>query len=448
MKNIFSLKIKGKIPAFNKTISVEGDKSISHRALLLASQSTGISKIKGILESEDVLSTINALKQLGVRIIKSKGEYLVYGNGLNSFHTKKNIKINANNSGTLARLLMGLLSTYDNKFKVVGDRSLNKRPMQRIIKPLEKVGCFFFPKEKSSLPITIMGTDMPLAQKHIENIGSAQVKTAILFSALNTPGVTEIEERKISRDHTERMLAFIGADIKIKKKKEKNFISLKGQKELNSFKYKIPGDLSSAAFFVVLALLRKNSKLKIKNLNYNFTRLGFVEILKKMNAKITIINKRKISNEIVCDMIIKSSTLKSIICPSKIVPRAIDEFPILMIAAALAKGQTNFNGLEELNKKESPRLILMNRLLNQIGIKTKVTKKSIIIFGNPNLKLNNKISINPNMDHRLSMSGFVLGQIIGGPINIKSFNTVNTSFPTFLKIMKNLGARYEIKKKH
>lgn len=448
MKNIFSLKIKSKIPTFNKTISVEGDKSISHRALLLASQTNGISKIKGILESEDVLSTINALKELGVRIIKIKSEYLVYGNGLNSFHLKKNVKINANNSGTLARLLMGLLSTSNNKFKIVGDRSLNKRPMQRIIKPLEKVGCFFFPRTKSSLPITIMGTDMPLAQKHVENIGSAQVKTAILFSALNTPGITEIEERKTSRDHTERMLAFIGADIKIIKKKEKNFIFLKGQKELNAFKYKIPGDLSSAAFFVVLTLLRKNSKLKIKNLNYNFTRLGFVEILKKMNAKIIIINKRKISNEIVCDMIIKSSILKSIICSSKIVPRAIDEFPILMVAAALAKGQTKFNGLEELNKKESPRLILMNRLLNQIGVKTKVTKKSINIFGNPNLKLKNKISINPNMDHRLSMTGFVLGQIIGGPINIKSFNTVNTSFPTFLKIMKNLGAKYEIKKKY
>lgn len=446
MQKIFSVITKNKINRFDKTITVEGDKSISHRAFLIASNCRGLSIVENVLESEDVLNTIKSLKMLGVKIKKIKKKYFIYGNGLGSFNLKKRIKINVGNSGTLSRLLFGFLSSYPHKFYVYGDRSMNKRDMSRVIKPLEKIGCFFYPQNKKTLPLTIEGTEMPLAQKHTETLGSAQVKSCILFSALNTAGTTEIEQKKISRDHTEKFLKFVGADIKIKKNKKTNFIFLNGQKDLNSFKCKIPGDLSSAAFFVVLTLLSKNSKLKIKNLNYNYSRLGFVDILKKMNAKIKIINKRKSSNEMICDMIIKSSKLKSINCTAKIAPRTIDEYPILMVAASMARGQTKINGLEELNKKESPRLKLMSLILKKVGIRNNITKSSIKIFGKPDFKSKKSITVNPLMDHRICMTSFVLAQVLDCKIKIKAFNTVNTSFPKFLKIMKKLGAKYEVKK--
>ena len=292
----------------------------------------------------------------------------------------------------------------------------------------------------------ICGTSMPLAQKHIEQLGSAQVKSALIYSALNTPGITEIEERKISRDHTERMLKFIGAKIKIKKLNKGRLISIKGQEELNSFNLKIPGDPSSAAFFIVLTLLSKNSKLKIKDVNYNFTRLGYIEILKKMNGKIKIVNKRQSYGEKICDIIVKSSRLKSIICPKNIVPRTIDEFPILMLAAAKAKGVSKFSNLSELNKKESPRLKIMNQILNKIGVNTISTDESIIIRGKTNLETKRHITIDPKLDHRICMIGFILGQILKGKVKIKSFENVNTSSPKFLKIMTYLGAKYEIQK--
>jgi len=294
MKKKNSVLISNKIGKFNKTISVESDKSISHRALLIASQCIGVSNINNILESEDVKNTIICLKKLGVRIIKKNKKYIVYGNGLGSFKKPKNNFLYAGNSGTLARMIFALLGTQSNlKVKISGDNSLNKRDMKRIIDPLTKIGCNFYPKNKTTLPLTIEGTNMPLAQKHFEKIGSAQVKSAILLAALNTPGTTWIEVEKISRDHTENLLNKIKADINIKKKKKGHLISLKGQKNLFGFNLKIPGDPSSAAPFIILTLLADNSKLLIKNINCNPTRIGFINILKKMNANIKIVNLKK-----------------------------------------------------------------------------------------------------------------------------------------------------------
>ena len=316
MKKNFSVSINKKINRFNKRIKVASDKSLSLRALLLASQCIGISKIKNLLESEDVLNCIKALKRLGVTISKKKNIYYVYGNGLNSFKTNnKLIKIYVGNSGTTARLLCGLLSTNDNKFYLYGDKSMNKRDMSRVIKPLEKVGCFFYPKKKSNLPLVIEGTSMPLAQRHVERKGSAQIKSLILLSALSTPGITTIEEEKASRNHTEIFLKKINADINIKKLKKGNLITLKGQKNLYSFNYTIFSDPSSAAFFIALAVLTPNSKLIIKDVICNSTRIGFFKILKKMNANIKIKNLRKASGELVGDILVKSSVLKPIKCP-------------------------------------------------------------------------------------------------------------------------------------
>jgi len=442
----FSVVVEKKINKFNKSIFVEGDKSISHRALLISSQAYGVSKLKGILEAEDVLNTINALKKLGVKIVKYKNIYHVYGNGLGSFKTQNNLTINAGNSGTLARLLMGLLTTYPHKIKIIGDKSLSKRPMGRIIAPLEKFGVTFEPKDKKTLPFYIIGSEMPIAISHEEKIGSAQVKSSIILASLNTPGITKIKELKKSRDHTENMLKFTGAKIKIKKFKTYNLISIEGQKDFKAFDLNIPGDISSAAFFIVLTLLAKHSIIKIKNINLNPTRTGIIIILKKMNAKIKLMNIKTKCGEKVGDIVVKSSALKSINCPASLVPSTIDEFTILMIAAAKAKGTSAFSGLGELNKKESPRLNLMNSILNQVGIKTKLKHETIKIIGNPKINLNKSYIINTRFDHRVCMSVFVMCQIFGGQIKIKDFNSVATSFPNFLNLMKQLGAKYEIKK--
>ena len=449
MKKKNSVLISNKIGKFNKTISVESDKSISHRALLIASQCIGVSNINNILESEDVKNTIICLKKLGVRIIKKNKKYIVYGNGLGSFKKPKNNFLYAGNSGTLARMIFALLGTQSNlKVKISGDNSLNKRDMKRIIDPLTKIGCNFYPKNKTTLPLTIEGTSMPLAQKHFEKIGSAQVKSAILFAALNTPGTTWLEVEKISRDHTENLLSKIKADINIKKKKKGHLISLKGQKNLFGFNLKIPGDPSSAAPFIILTLLADNSKLLIKNINCNPTRIGFINILKKMNANIKIVNLKKKAGELIGNLIIKSSSLKSIKCPKSLVPFTIDEFPLLFIAASLVKGVSKFYGIGELRHKESDRIRGMELGLNQIGIKTKSTANSLTIFGNSNIKISKTLIISPEKDHRIAMAFFCLGQLLNGRVRINNFQTVNTSFAKFLFTMKKIGATFEIKKQN
>ena len=352
---------------------------------------------------------------------------------MGSFKKPKENTLYAGNSGTLARMLLSLLATQPNlKVKLIGDHSLNKRDMKRVIEPLAKIGCNFYPKNKNSLPITIEGTGIPLAQKHFETIGSAQVKSAILLAALNTPGVTNLEVSKVSRNHTENLLSKIKADIKIKNKKKGHIISLRGKKNLFSFNLKIPGDPSSAAPFIILTLLTPASKLIIKNINCNPTRTGFINILKKMNANIKIKNINIKSGEPVGDIIVKSSSLKSINSPTSLVPSAIDEFPLLFIASSVISGTSTFNGIGELRNKESDRIKSIEKGLNQIGIKTKSTKNSLKIFGNPNLQIKKTLKISPQEDHRVAMSFFCLGQLLNGKVQINNFQTVNTSFPKFL----------------
>ena len=449
MKKNISVIIDKKIKKFNKSIKVTPDKSLSLRALLLASQCIGISSIRNLLESEDVLNCLKALKTLGVKIEKKNNIYLVYGNGLNSFKTKKKLtKIFVGNSGTTARLLSGLLSTHSDKFYLYGDKSMNKRDMSRVIEPLKKIGCFFYPKKKTTLPLTIEGTSMPLAQKHIEKKGSSQVKSLILLSALSTPGITSIEEKKISRNHTELFLKKINADIKVKKLKKGNLITLRGQKNLYAFNYTVSSDPSSAAFLIALTLLTPNSKLKIKNVNCNSTRIGFLKILKdKMNANIKVKNIKKVFGETVGTIVVKSSSLKSIKCPKELVPSLIDEFCILFIIAALTKGISKFTGINELRHKESDRIKNMEIIFKKIGIKTKSTYDSLEIYGNPNIKIKKEINILSNYDHRIAMSWAIFALVQEVRVKIHNFETVNTSFPNFISLIKSIGGVIEIKKK-
>jgi 3-phosphoshikimate 1-carboxyvinyltransferase len=449
----FSVVVKKKINKFNKSIFVPGDKSISIRYFFLASQAYGLSRAKGILESADILSSIKALTKLGVCIVKKKKTWFVWGMGLSSLKTRNNLSIDCGNSGTLSRFLLSILSTYAHRIRVYGDHTLNKRPMDRIMNPLEKIGAFFQTKKKANrtLPCYITGSEMPININHEEKIGSGQIVGGLILASLNCPGIStiKIQKNKRSRDHTERMLKFAEARIKVKKFKNYNLISIEGQKNFKAFNLSVGGDFSSASFFIVLTLLSKNSQLKIKSVNLNPTRLGALKILKKMGGKITLKNIRFQCGERIGDIIIKSSNLKPINCPASIVPFAIDEMPLIFLAASFSNGVSIFKGCRELEMKESRRLSLMNKMLNQIGIRTKlIDRDSIKIYGNPNLNLNNKTyKIQTAYDHRLSMVGIILGLTFpGGKIIVEDCNSIATSFPNFLNLVKQLGAKYEIKK--
>ena len=447
MNKKFSVSINKKIEKFDKKVEIPGDKSCSIRAILFASQCIGLSKIKNLLESEDVLNCVNSLKKsLGVKIVKKNNIYQIYGNGLNSFKVKKKItKIYVGNSGTFARLLFGLLSTHSGKFYLHGDHSLNKRDFARVTQPLKKTGAFFYPRNKKTLPLTIEGTNMPLAQKHVENIGSAQVKGLIMMSALSTPGITTIEEKKISRNHTELFLKKINADIKVKRLKKGNLISIKGQKNLYGFDYTIGSDPSSAAFLIALTLLTPESKLIIHNVLCNDTRIFFLKILKKVNANIKINNLRKVSGELVGSITIFSSKLKPIII-SKDIGKFIDELPVLFIIAALTKGVSKFKNIGDLKNKESNRLLEAKKILVQAGIKCKITKDTMVIYGKDKIETRNKsILAKTKNDHRICMSSAILALVTGIRTKIKNFETVNTSFPGFIPLIKNLGGKIVIK---
>ncbi len=437
--------VKEKIKPFNKIIKVDGDKSISIRWLLLASQSTGTSRAYGILKSEDIFSTIKCLKKLGVKIKIKKSYCELNGVGINGFKINKNIKLNAGNSGTLARLILGLLIHSKKKITLTGDKSLSKRDFVRIIKPLKKFGAKFEYKKKG-LPLSIIGTEKPKPIKYFENKGSAQCKSSIMLASLNTPGETFIRAKK-SRNHTELFFKNLQIPINIKSNKNFDFIRLKGIEKLKPINYKIPNDISSSAFFIVLTALSKKSKLLIKNVNINDSRIGIITILKKMGLKIFLKNKRTYKNEKISDIFIKSSNnIKSINCPSKLNSSAIDEFLIIFLVAAKAKGVSYFKNLSELNQKESPRLIWGAKILNYLGVKNKVTKNSIKIYGNPNLEINNdKITIKDYLkDHRVFMTSVIASLVFGGNWTIYDSDSIKTSFPSFLKILQKIkGAKFK-----
>lgn len=426
-----------KLPKFVGTINIPGDKSISHRALIIGSQATGIVKVTNLLESADVFSTMNALRKFGVDIIKRGKDYYVYGlvvGGLKEY----NGTINCGNSGTTARLLMGLLSTYPITINFIGDKSLSKRPMGRVINLLREFGANALPENKTTMPFKFLGSYVGLQNDQKLNVPSAQLKSAWCLAALNTKGISTLEERFETRDHTEIMLKFLNANIKVKKSKNKKIISIFGKTPIDAKDISVPGDISSAAFMIILALISKNSKVTIKNVLLNPTRTGILDVLKKMKAKIKIKNKKTICGEVVGDIEVKSSNLKATTVPEKMAPRLIDEYPILFIAACFAKGTSQFNGIEELRVKESDRIKSMEDGLKPLGVKISSTKSSVKITGGNSFKLNQKIKIDAKGDHRIAMSFYVLSQVLNKPFKIKDFNYVKTSFPNFTKTINKL----------
>ena len=434
------LQINRKINSFNKKIFVEGDKSISIRFVLLASLSEKKSIAYNLLESEDVLSAINCIKKLGSKVKKKNKTYEIIGTGLN-YRNRKNITLNAGNSGTLARLILGLLANYKKKIKIIGDKSLSKRDFSRVTIPLKQFGIKFHSKN-NSLPLYVMGSNKLEPISYFEKKGSAQCKSSVMLAALKTKGKTKIKA-KPSRNHTELMFKELNIPIKISKNKNYDFIEVSGINKLKPLKYNIPGDISSCSFFIVLTLLTKDSKLLIKNININPSRTGIIKILKKMGAKIQILNKKKYKGENVGDLLIKyTKNLKSIDCPQKYNTSAIDEFLIIFLLAARAKGISYFKNIAELNHKESPRLVWGSRILSNMGIKNITTQDSIKIYGNPNLDIKKNILIkNYLKDHRVFMMSVIAALTCGGNWQIEDADSINTSFPSFLKTLDEISLK-------
>ena len=407
----------------------------------MASQAIGKSKIYNLLESEDVINSLESINRLGIKFKKFKNYYEIYGFGIKGFNTKKKIIINAGNSGTLARLLAGLLVDSENQIKIIGDKSLSKRDFSRITSPLKLFGPNIS-SEEGKLPVKINGSSYLRPIKYNEELGSAQCKSSVMLAALKTPGITFIKAKK-SRDHTELLFKSLGIPIKIKKKKSYDYIEVRGEQNFNSFNYYVPGDISSCSFFLVLTLLSHKSKLRIKKVNINNTRIGIIKILNRMNAKILFKNKRKYNGEMIADILVESkSNLKSINCPPSLNSSAIDEFLVIFLVAAKAKGVSSFSKLDELNKKESPRLDIAISFLRKIGVKVIRKNNNIKIYGNPSLDLKGKYLINKfRKDHRVFMMSCIAALVFGGNWKINDKDCTNTSFPRFLNIIQDLGGK-------
>ena len=437
MKNIFYNTTA--INKFKKKIIVSGDKSLSIRWVLFSSLAKGVSIARNLLLSEDVLAAISAIKKLGLKVKISNNQCTIYGKGIDGFKYRKNITIDAKNSGTLGRLILGLLINSPYEIKLVGDQSLSKRDFTRVTIPLGKFGAKFKLNKNKTLPLTIQGSNNLKPIKYFENKGSAQCKSSVILAGLRTNGSTFIKAKK-SRNHTELLCKYLKLPLKISNKKNIDLIEVNKAKYIKPIKYNIPSDISSSAFFIALTALTKNSELIIKNVNINPSRTGIITILKKMGIEINFKNIKNYKGELIGDIFIRSpNKIKSINCPKKLNSGAIDEFLVIFLVAAKASGTSYFKGLSELNQKESPRLFWGAKILNLMGIKTITDEDSIKIFGNPNLNINKKIIIkNYLKDHRVFMTSVIAALSFGGDWEIHDKDSINTSFPKFLNIIENL----------
>jgi len=434
-----SIVIKKKLKNFNKKIVVSGDKSISIRWVLFASLASGNSKAQNLLISEDVKAAIKTVRKLGIKVISNNKFCKIFGKGINGFNYKRNLTLNAENSGTLGRLILGFLINTTKPIKLIGDKSLSTRDFKRISDPLSKFGGVFKLKNKKNLPLTIYESKNLRPISYLENRGSAQCKSAVIFAGMRTSGTTLIKAKK-SRNHTELMCKYLKLPVTVENKKNYDLIKVKKVKEIKPFDYKIPSDISSSAFFIILTALSKNSKLLIKDVNINPTRIGVISILKKMGVNIIFQNQKTYKGEKLADIKIEGGKkLKAINCPANLNSGAIDEFLVIFLVAAKAKGISYFKDLAELNQKESPRLKWGAKILNMMGVKNIVTNSSIKIYGNPNLEIRKKIIIkNYLKDHRVFMTSVIASLSFGGEWHIYDKDSIKTSFPNFLKIINEL----------
>ena len=433
MKSISSKKLKG-------NILIPGDKSISHRLIILSSIAIGRSNIKGILKSDDIMRTIGAMQNFGASIeFISPLNCLIRGVGLGGLLEPKSA-LDFGNSGTSARLIMGLSASHPITTLYVGDSSLSIRPMNRVLKPLVNFGSNYSLRQDNYLPAIVKGSDNPIPFSFDLGEPSAQIKSAVLLGALNTPGITTVRDKFNTRDHTERLLGLYGANINITKKRNVKEISIKGVSELNGIDVSVPGDPSSALFPIVAALICINSDIIIKNVLINSTRDGAFRVLKNMGADISFLNHRIMAAEDVYDIRVRSSKLRGVDVPRKFSPTMIDDYPILAVAASMANGKTHFKGINELRFKESDRFTGIINLLEKNGVRVESKKDTIIIHGRCELKKGG-IEIKTNLDHRMAMSALIMGLVSKKEIKIDNSDTIKTSFPSFYKVMIKVGAK-------
>ena len=415
------------------SIKVPGDKSISHRSIILGSISNGITSVSGFLEGEDSLATLNAFKSMGVKIERNGSNVVIHGVGMKGLEEPKN-PLYVGNSGTSIRLMSGLLSAQSFNTVLCGDESLSKRPMGRIIEPLRQMGADISGVD-SKPPLSIKGGKQLSAIEYTLPVASAQIKSCVLLAGLYCEGKTSVIENGISRDHTERMLKGFGYDVT----SSNNRISLVGGGSLKGCSIEVPSDISSAAFFMVAGCISENSSLLLNSVNINPTRTGVIDILKLMGGNIELLNQRLQAGELIADIKVTSSELKGIKIPENLVPLAIDEFPVLFIAASCARGETVLTGAKELRVKESDRIQVMADGLTSLGIENSVLEDGIRILGGEFTKQNS--SIKSHHDHRISMAFAIASVRSKFDIEIEGVDNVKTSFPNFIELANSIGMK-------
>ena len=421
------------------TVAVPGDKSISHRALMLSALAIGESRIEGLLEGEDVLATAAAMRAMGAQIERGSDHiWRVHGVGVGGLLQPASA-LDMGNSGTSTRLLMGLVSSHAITVTFTGDASLSRRPMGRVIDPLGLMGADFTASPGGRLPLMVRGLCPAVPIRYRLPVASAQVKSAIMLAGLNTPGITQVIEPVPTRDHSERMLAGFGARVEISEEDGARVIAVHGEAELQPQTIIVPGDPSSAAFLMVAALLVPGSDVTITNVGVNPTRAGLIEVLKAMGGDIDMVQPRTMGGEPVVDLIVRHSALRGIETDHAIVPSMVDEFPILFVAAAMAQGRSVLRGLDELRVKESDRIRVMADGLAAIGVRVEEVEDGLIIDGSGGDPLPGGSTIESHLDHRIAMSFAVAGLVSKAGVTVDDMAPVATSFPGFVDLLKSLG---------
>ncbi len=413
-----------------------GDKSISHRSIMLGALAVGETRITGLLEGEDVLSTAAAMRAMGAQVERTgEGEWRVHGVGVGGL-LQPETALDMGNSGTSTRLLMGLIASHPISATFKGDASLSKRPMGRVIDPLSQMGAAFEASDGGRLPLTLRGASPAVPITYRLPVASAQVKSAVLLAGLNTPGITTVIEPVPTRDHSERMLRGFGAELTVEIAPDgTRTIRIAGEAELRPQTIEVPGDPSSAAFFIVAALIVPGSDLLIENVGLNPTRAGLIEVLRAMGGSIEELNPREVGGEPVADLLVRHSTLKGIEVDPAIVPSMVDEFPVLFVAAALADGRTVTTGLDELRVKESDRISVMAAALTAAGANVQEHEDGLIIEGTGGEPLAGGGPIATHLDHRIAMSMAVAGLASRDGVEVDDTGPIATSFPMFEELL-------------
>ena len=422
------------------TIRVPGDKSISHRAIMLGALAVGETRVSGLLEGEDVLATAAAMRAMGATVTRTgEGAWSVHGVGVGAL-LQPQAPLDMGNSGTSTRLLMGLVASHAISATFVGDASLSGRPMGRVIDPLSQMGAAFEANEGGRLPLTVRGANPAVPITYRLPVASAQVKSAILLAGLNAPGITTVIEPVPTRDHSERMLRGFGADLTVEVDSHGiRTIRIVGEAELKPQVIEVPGDPSSAAFFIVAALIVPGSELTIENVGLNPTRAGLIEVLRQMGGSIEELNPREVGGEPVADLLVRHSALKGIEVDPAVVPSMVDEFPVLFVAAALAEGTTVTTGLDELRVKESDRIAVMAAALTSAGANVVETENGLTITGTGGEALRGGGPVASHLDHRIAMAMAVAGLASTNGVEVDDTRPIATSFPQFEALLDRLA---------